>query len=157
MIEPIRILVLCTGNRCRSQMAQGWLQHFAHEVEVNAVVCSAGTQPKGVHPLAVRVMAEAGIDVSSHQSQHVDEYADQQFSDVITVCDRAKEACPIFPGAGTGQATHHPFEDPDIPGLPDQQLIPIFRRVRDEIRDWAKGFIQGRVKTSCGCSSGTCE
>lgn len=136
MAERKRILVLCTGNRCRSQMAQGWLRHFGgSKVEV----FSAGTEPKGLHLKAVEVMAEAGVDISGQSSDHVDRYLDQRFDLVVTVCDNAKEACPVFPNAE--QLIHHRFDDPDTPGLPPDELEAVFIRVRDEVRDWARELI----------------
>ncbi|MEL7088350.1 MAG: arsenate reductase ArsC, partial [Planctomycetota bacterium] len=92
-----RYLVLCTGNRCRSQMAHGWLAHLGGDT---VEVYSAGTQPKGVHPLSIEFMHDAGIDIGHHTSDHVSAYLDQDFDAVVTVCDHAKEACPVFPGAG---------------------------------------------------------
>ena len=139
--NPFRVLVLCTGNRCRSQMAQGWLQYFADRAGHRIEVCSAGTAPKGVHPLAIDVMAKAGVDITGHASQHVDEYAGQHFDLVITVCDRAREACPILLGAGAGQFIHHAFEDPDQPGKTEQELLVLFVTVRDQIRDWTRMMI----------------
>jgi arsenate reductase (thioredoxin) len=136
MSDGKRILVLCTGNRCRSQMAEGWLRYFAGD---RAEVCSAGTVPKGLHPQAVEVMAESGVDISSQTSDHVDQYIDQGFDLVITVCDNAKEACPAFPHAGS--LIHHAFDDPDAPGLSDDDQAALFRRVRDEVRDWARGLV----------------
>lgn len=136
MAQRQRILVLCTGNRCRSQMAQGWLRHFGgSEVEV----FSAGTAPKGLHPIAVDVMAKAGVDISGQSSDHVDRYLYQHFDLVVTVCDRAKEACPTFSNAD--KLIHHRFDDPDTPGLPPDELEAVFIRVRDEVRDWARGLI----------------
>jgi len=132
-----RYLVLCTGNRCRSQMAHGWLAHLGGDA---VEVCSAGTQPKGVHPLAVKVMREVGIDICGHTSDHVDQYAGQHFDAVVTVCDSAKEACPVFPNAA--RTIHHSFEDPDDPDMPEGELAEVFRRIRDEIGLWAKAFIQ---------------
>lgn len=126
--HPLRILVICTGNRARSQMAQGWLRHLGgNDVEVE----SAGTEPKGVHPIAVRVMAEVGVDLSAHTSDPVDHYVDQHFDLVITVCDSAREQCPIFPGAG--RVLHRSFEDPDYPQMSESELTDVFRRIRDDI------------------------
>lgn len=133
-----RILVLCTGNRCRSQMAEGWLRHLGGDA---VEVFSAGTAPRGVHPLAIEVMAEAGVDISGHTSDHVSRYQDDPFDVVVTVCDSAKEACPVFPGAK--RMVHHSFEDPDYPEMSREQLKAVFRRIRDEIRDWAGGFLAG--------------
>ncbi len=127
-------------------MAQGWLRHFAQAAQYPCEVLSAGTAPKGVHPLAIRVMAQAGVDISDHRSKHLDEYADQDFDAVVTVCGRAHDACPVWTGSsGVGgeasETIHQPFEDPDKPGLSEQELLPIFYKVRDEIRDWAERFI----------------
>lgn len=138
MEERKRILVLCTGNRCRSQMAEGWLRYLGGEaVEVH----SAGTQPKGVHPKSVACMAEAGVDISGQSSDHVDQYLDQYFDLVVTVCDRAKEACPTFHNAD--KLIHHAFDDPDAPCDSEAAQDALFCRVRDEIRDWSKGLIDG--------------
>ncbi len=138
MSEPKRILVLCTGNRCRSQMAEGWLRTFGGEA---VAVFSAGTQPKGVHPKAISFMAEAGVDISGQTSDHVDQYLDQHFDLVATVCNNAKEACPSFHNAD--KLIHHAFDDPDEPCPSEGAENALFRRVRDEIRDWAKGLIDG--------------
>ncbi|MEM9753059.1 MAG: arsenate reductase ArsC [Planctomycetota bacterium] len=133
-----RYLVLCTANRCRSQMAHGWLARLGGDA---VEVFSAGTKPGGVHPLSVKVMAEAGIDIAGHTSDHVDVYADQTFDAVITVCDSAKEACPVFPGAK--RTIHHAFPDPDdkTGAKSEAELLPVFRDVRDQIRDWAEAFL----------------
>ena len=125
---PYWLLVICTGNRARSQMAHGWLAHLGGE---RVAVASAGTEPKGVHPLAVKVMAEVGIDISAHTSDSVDRYVAQDFDLVITVCDSAREQCPVFPGAK--RTLHHAFEDPDYPELDDATFTDVFRRIRDEI------------------------
>lgn len=133
-----RYLVLCTGNRCRSQMAQGWLRHFGDDVQV----FSAGTKPKGVHPLAIEVMNEAGVDISGHSSDFVGDYVDQPFDVVVTVCDAAHESCPTFPAAK--RLVHRSFQDPDAE-LPQNELRDLFRRIRDEIRDWAKDFVAAEM------------
>jgi len=101
------VLFLCTGNSARSQMAEGLLRHLADD---RFEVFSAGTKPVGLNPNAVKAMSEVGIDISGHRSKSVDEFVGQQFDYVITVCDNAKEACPIFPGPG--KRVHHSFEDP---------------------------------------------
>ncbi len=129
-----RILVLCTGNSARSQMAHGYLQHFAGN---NAEVFSAGVAPYGVNPLAVQVMAEDGIDISHHTANHVDEYAALPFDFVITVCDNAREQCPFFPGAG--QPIHRSFSDPSH--VPETDRLAQFRMVRDEIKVYSEQFI----------------
>ncbi|MFD1145125.1 arsenate reductase ArsC [Larkinella insperata] len=126
------ILVLCTGNSARSQMAQGYLQQFARG---RADVYSAGTNPKGVNPLAVQVMAEDGVDLSSHTSDHVDKYVGKQFDYVITVCDNAREQCPVFPA--TAQRIHESFPDPDS--------LESFRLVRDQIREFSRQFINQKL------------
>ena len=135
-MKTLRILVLCTGNRARSQMAHGWLRHLGGE---RVVVESAGTEPKGLHPLSVRVMAEVGIDISAHTSDHVERYVGQDFDLVLTVCDSARESCPVFPGAK--RLLHHAFEDPDQPGLDEGALLAVFRRVRDEIGEHTRELL----------------
>ena len=134
--EPYRILVICTGNRARSQMAHGWLNHLGGE---RVRVWSAGTQPKGVHPMAIRAMAEVGVDISGHTSDHVDSYVGEPFDLVITVCDSARESCPVFPGAA--RLLHRGFEDPDKPGAGDDELLAVFRRIRDEIGEFSRGLL----------------
>ena len=119
-------------------MAHGWLQHVGGpQVEV----FSAGTVPKGLHPLSVEVMAEVGIDISEHSSDHVSSYLGGDFDVVITVCDDAKESCPIFPGAES--LVHRAFEDPDYPEMDHEELRRVFRRIRDEIGVWSEGFLAG--------------
>ena len=127
MSKP-RVLILCTGNSCRSQMGEGWVRHdLGDRVEVH----SAGTRPSVIHPLAIRVMAEAGVDISSHRSKSVETLKDSSFDLVVTVCDSAREACPILPGAR--KTLHQSFEDPALAG-DGEDALPVFRRVRDEIR-----------------------
>ena len=140
-----RYLVLCTGNRCRSQMAHGWLAELGGEA---VQVFSAGTQPKGVHPLSIEYMKQAGIDIRHHSSDHVDAYLKEDFDAVITVCDHAQEACPAFPGAK--RTVHHGFEDPDNQELArrdPEAFAALFTRVRDEIRDWCRGFLDAEGVT----------
>ena len=132
-----KILVLCTGNSCRSQMAHGYLQHYAKE---NTLVYSAGVEVHGLNPFAVGIMAEDGIDISKHTSNHVDEYAGIEFDYVITVCDNAKEACPFFPTKT--KTIHHSFEDPSKASGTAKELIAEFRRVRDQIKAFSEEFIQ---------------
>jgi arsenate reductase len=131
-----RVLILCTGNSARSQMAEGLLRNLAGN---RFEVFSAGTRPVGVNPNAVQAMAEAGIDISGHRSKSVDEFAGQQFDYVITVCDNAKEACPFFPGGG--QRVHHSFQDPAA--VPEEQQFESFRAVRDQISTWLRQFVAG--------------
>ena len=130
-----RVLILCTGNSARSQMVEGLLRHDAgrrFEVE------SAGTKPGQVRPEAVAVMKELGIDISGHRSKSVDEFAGQNFDYVLTVCDNAKESCPIFPGHTN--RLHRNFEDPAAVQGSEQERLAVFRRVRDEIRDFLRRF-----------------
>jgi arsenate reductase len=121
-----RVLFLCTGNSARSQMAEGLLREKAGD---QFDVFSAGTYPKGLHPCSVEVMKEVGIDISQQKSKDVSVYANEKFDYVITVCDRAKQACPVFPGA---QPIHWGFDDPA--DAPPAGQVETFRRVRDEIR-----------------------
>ena len=118
-----RVLFLCTGNSARSQMAEGLLRSMASD---RFDVVSAGTQPKGVHPRTVDAMRELGIDVSSHTSKDVQQFLNEKFEYVITVCDRAKQACPIFPGA---EPIHWGFDDPAE--APPEKKMEFFRRVRN--------------------------
>lgn len=117
-------------------MAQGWLLHLGGaRVEVD----SAGTEPKGVHPLAIRVMGEVGIDISGSTSDHVDTYLGEDHDLVVTVCDAARESCPVFPGAR--RLLHRAFEDPDYPCMSEKELADVFRRVRDEIGDFCRALV----------------
>ena len=125
-----RILVLCTGNRCRSQMAQGILQSLDPLFDVH----SAGTKPASeVHPLGIKVMSEIGIDISTHYPKHIDRFIDQDWDFVITVCGGANESCPMFSGK-VGKRMHIGFDDPDAFTGTDEEIIAEFHRVRDEIR-----------------------
>lgn len=136
-----RYLIVCTGNFCRSQMAEGWMRQLG---KGRVEVCSAGSVPKGgVHPMAVQVMKERGIDLSSHTSNKIDEFLDQDFDCVLTVCDSAKQACPVVPGAK--RVLHHSFEDPDHPSDPNEAPINCFRRVRDQIGNWVEGFLAAEL------------
>lgn len=126
-----RILILCTGNSARSQMAEGLLRHDAGD---RFEVSSAGTKPGHVRPEAIAVMRELGIDISGHRSKHVDEFAGQSFDCVLTVCDNAKEVCPIFPAAT--KMIHHSFADPAALEGTEEERLALFRSVRDEIREY---------------------
>jgi arsenate reductase (thioredoxin) len=137
MTQPKRVLILCTGNSARSQMAEGILQHDGGST---FSVESAGVKPSRVRPEAIQAMQEIGLDISGHRSKSVDEFIGQDFDYVITVCDNANETCPVFPGKTT--RIHQSFEDPPAPGVKSpEETLAIFRRVRDEIREWMKGFI----------------
>ena len=131
MTAKARILILCTGNSARSQMAEGLLRSIAGD---RFDVESAGVDPSSVRPEAIKVMREIGIDISNQASKSVKRFVEERFDFVITVCDNAKESCPIFPNAI--EKIHKSFEDPPVPGAatPDETLA-IFRRVRDEILD----------------------
>ncbi len=131
----MRILVLCTGNSCRSQMAHGYLRHFAED---RAVVCSAGVETHGVDPRAIAIMKEDGIDISHHTSNNVDEYRDLAFDHVITVCDNAKERCPWFPSIA--QKHHRNFTDPAKVTGSEAEIMAEFSKVRDEIKAYCKDF-----------------
>ena len=139
MTSP-RVLILCTGNSCRSQIGEGWLRYdLADRIEVH----SAGTRPSFVHPLAIRVMAEAGVDISSHRSKSVEALKGLAFDVVVTVCDSAREACPILPGAR--KTLHQAFEDPAVAG-DGEDALPVFRRVRDEIRARLVPLVEAELK-----------
>lgn len=130
-----RVLILCTGNSARSQMAEGLLRHLAGD---RFEVFSAGTKPGTVRPEAIAVMQEIGIDISGGRSKHVDEFAGRRFDYVLTVCDNAKESCPINP-VGTKQI-HRSFEDPAAVRGTEAERIGAFRRVRDELAVYLKNF-----------------
>ena len=132
-----RILFLCTGNSCRSHMAEGWLRHIAG---ARFDAFSAGSRPAGfVHPLAVRAMSEAGVDISGHRSKSLDEFAGQEFDLLVTVCDDAREACPVF--AGATRQVHWGFDDPARATGSDEERMVVFRRVRDEIGSCIREFL----------------
>jgi arsenate reductase (thioredoxin) len=135
-MEKKRVLILCTGNSARSQMAEGLLRHDAGE---RFDVESAGTKPGMVRPEAIAVMKELGIDISGHRSKHVDEFEGQRFDYVITVCDHARESCPVFFGAA--KRIHQSFDDPAALKGSEQERFAVFRRVRDELRDYLAGFV----------------
>ncbi|HMC97578.1 MAG TPA: arsenate reductase ArsC [Flavobacteriales bacterium] len=130
-----RVLVLCTGNSCRSQMAEGYLRHFA---QGKAEVFSAGVEAHGVNPRAIAVMQEDGIDISAHTSRTVDAFRDQSFDFVITVCDSAREHCPWFPAKV--ERLHFDFPDPAKATGTDEGIMTEFRRVRDMIKVYCRSF-----------------
>ena len=136
------ILVLCTGNSCRSQIAEGYLKSFAGN---KATVYSAGIETHGVNPKAIKVMAEDGIDIANHTSNNIDEYINIPFDYVITVCDNAKENCPYFPT--TAQRFHQNFPDPAKATGTDAEVMNEFRHVRDLIKSFSKDFIETHLRS----------
>jgi arsenate reductase len=139
----MRILIICTGNTCRSQMAEGFLKSFDPELEV----FSAGTIAEGkVNPYAVKVMQEVGIDISGQNPESVDVYLDQPFDYVITVCDGAKEICPVFTG-DVKNRVHIGFEDPAAARGTEEEVLPIYRKVRDQIKEHFYAFNSKSVKS----------
>ena len=131
----MNILILCTGNSCRSQMADGYFRHFLGN---KASVFSAGLEAHGLNPRAVATMKEDGIDISHHTSDVLDTYLSQQFEHVLTVCDNANEHCPYFPGKA--QRIHHSFPDPAKATGSEEEIREAFRLVRNQIRAWAQEF-----------------
>jgi len=139
-MSKLKLLYLCTGNSCRSQMAEGWTRHLkGNQIEVY----SAGIETHGLNPNAVKVMAEAGVDISGHQSQHIDEFKDVDLDVVVTVCAHAHETCPYFPGSA--KVVHVGFDDPPkmarelaAQGASEEAQLDCYRKVRDEI----KAFVQ---------------
>ena len=127
--EKIKVLFLCTGNACRSQMAEGWARHLKSDV-IEAY--SAGVWPAGVSSRAMQVMAEAGIDISSQTSDHVDEFLDIDFDYVVTLCDNARQQCPTF--SGNARLVHRAFDDPTLVMGSSEAIIAAFRQTRDQIR-----------------------
>jgi len=139
MEKPL-VLVLCTGNSCRSHLAEGILRAAAGE---SFRVASAGSKPAGhVHPLAIRAMQEIGIDISGHRSKHLTEFLDQPVETVITVCGNADQVCPTFPGQVNRH--HWPFDDPAHATGSEEEQLAVFRRVRDEIRRVFEAYAAGR-------------
>jgi arsenate reductase (thioredoxin) len=132
-----KILVLCTGNSCRSQIAEGYLRHFAGP---NAEVYSAGIETHGVNPRAIQTMQEDGIDISTHTSNHIDEYVGIDFDFVITVCDNAKERCPFFPSRA--QQFHYNFPDPAKATGTESEIKQQFATVRNLIKDYTNNFVK---------------
>jgi arsenate reductase (thioredoxin) len=142
MVPPAKpaVLILCTGNSCRSHLAEGLLRSLAADL---FTVHSAGSKPAGaVHPLAIRVMQEIGLDISAHTSKHMNEFLTAQIETVITVCGHADQACPIFPGQVNRH--HWPFDDPAHATGTEEEQLAVFRRVRNEIRRTLVAYVAGR-------------
>lgn len=134
-MDKKRVLILCTGNSARSQMAEGLLRHDAGD---RFTVESAGTKPSTVRPEAIAVMNELGIDITSHRSKHVNEFTGQNFDYVLTVCDTAKESCPVF--FGKAARLHHSFNDPAAVEGSEEKRLGASRKVRDELRAYLQKF-----------------
>ncbi|MBL9153748.1 MAG: arsenate reductase ArsC [Verrucomicrobiales bacterium] len=140
-MNPPTILILCTGNSCRSHLAEGILRAALGD---RATVASAGSKPAGyVHPLAIRAMAEIGIDLAGHRSKHLNEFLNQEVETVITVCGNADQACPMFPGQVNRH--HWGFDDPAHAEGTEEEQMAVFRRVRDEIRRVFEAYAAGRL------------
>ena len=140
MNDKKRVLILCTGNSARSQMAEGLLRHDAGE---RFNVESAGTKSSSVQPEAIAAMKELGIDISGHRSKSVTEFDGQRFDYVITVCDSARETCPVF--FGGAKRLHHDFDDPAALNGSDEERLALFRRVRDELRVYLATATRGNM------------
>lgn len=136
-----RILVLCTGNSCRSQIAEGYLRHFSKD---KAEIYSAGIETHGVNPRAIQIMKEDGIDISTHSSNDLNEYRDIDFDYIVTVCDNAKENCPYFPG--NAKRFHYNFPDPAKATGNEEQIMQQFRDVRNMIKKYCYNFVLDSLK-----------
>ncbi len=147
-MSAVRVLILCTGNSARSQMAEGLLRHLAGNL---CEAFSAGTKPASVRPEAVEVMREIGIDISRHRSKSVSEFEGQAFAYVITVCDNAKESCPVFPSKT--ERIHWSLKDPAVVEGPTEERLGAFRRVRDELREHIKSFVRENLSGDFPASS----
>lgn len=137
----INVLVLCAGNSCRSQIAHGYLEHFTDGRKVK--VYSAGVETHGVNPRAIATMKEDGIDISANTSNNVLEYKDIPFDYIITVCDNAKERCPVFPS--TAQKFHHNFPDPAKATGTEEEIMEQFRNVRSQVKEYCKNFASAHL------------
>ena len=135
-----KILVLCTGNSCRSQMAEGFLKHYAKAEDKDVEIYSAGTETHGVNPLAIKVMLEKQIDLSNHTSDLVDDYLNSGITHLISVCDNAIEACPVF--SENVDHTHHTFNDPAKASGSEEEILNSFRKTRDEIESFSLNYIK---------------
>lgn len=140
MLKMKKVLVLCTGNSCRSQIAEGYLRHFAGS---KAIIYSAGVETHGVNPKAIATMAEDGIDITAHTSNNITEYRGIDFDYVITVCDNAKERCPFFPSKA--QKFHKNFTDPAKATGSEEEINKAFRSVRNTIKQYAQQFVTDQL------------
>ena len=137
----LKVLFLCTENACRSQMAEGLVNH---DLGGQVKAFSAGIRPSRVNPRAIQVMGELGIDISHHRSKSVDDLAGEQFDLVITVCDQAQQQCPMFPG--NAEILHISFPDPAQATGPEEEILTVFRRVRDDLRGQMIPLLRERLK-----------
>jgi arsenate reductase len=135
-METKKILVLCTGNSCRSQMAEAYFRYFAGQ---KAEVYSAGVETHGINPLAAKTLLDDGIDISAHTSNHVDEYLDIPFDYIITVCDHANEVCPIIPG--NAKRFHQNFHDPSKSVGTKEEIDEEFKKARNQIKEYCRAFV----------------
>ena len=136
--EKVKVLFLCTGNACRSQMAEGWARHLKGDV---IDTYSAGIRAIGVSSKAIEVMAEAGVDISKQRSKNVDEFSETDFDYVVTLCDSAAEICPVF--GGSAVVLHKPFTDPYFASGDEEEIMDVFREVRDEIKAFVETLPEG--------------
>lgn len=141
--KKLKVLFLCTGNACRSQIAEGWARHLKSDV---MEVYSAGVSPACLNQMAVKVMAEAGVDISNQWSKHVDEFAGVEFDYVVTVCDYAREQCLDF--IGNTKSVHKLFHDPSFMEATDEQIMAEFRKLRDDIKAFIKAMPESLEKTN---------
>jgi arsenate reductase (thioredoxin) len=148
MNEKLKILFLCTGNSCRSQMAEGWTRHLKSDL---IEACSAGIETHGLNPHAVRVMAEAGVDISGHKSENVNDLLHIPFDYVVTVCGHASENCPLFPGQAP-RIIHIGFDDPPQlarelagQGASEEEQLDCYRKVRDQIREFVQSLPEALI------------
>jgi arsenate reductase len=145
--HPVRVIFVCTGNSARSQLAEAILRREGGDA---FEVVSAGVEPKGVNPLTLRVLDEAGIDIRAARSKSVEEYVGQPFDYVVTVCDRARESCPVFPGGR--QTLHWDFDDPAEASGTDAERMAVFRRVMAEIAEYVRRFIPAATTDRAGAT-----
>ena len=151
MADKKRVLFLCVGNACRSQMAEGWLRQMAPD---RFDAYSAGSIAAGLNPHAVKVMAEAGVDVSRQTSKRVERFAERRFDYVVTVCDDAHRECPVFLGQ-VGKRLHWPFDDPADATGSHEEVLRVFRRVRDQIKARLERFVEEEAKAECFADEST--
>ena len=138
-VNSMKLLVLCTGNSCRSQMAEGFLKYYAKEMDISVEVVSAGVQTDGLNPRAVVVMSEVGIDISAQTSDLADQFLDSGVTHLFSVCDHAKESCPVFPE--NVRKTHYSFPDPAHAKGSEDEILDVFRSTRDLIGSYCRDLL----------------